>query len=291
MKKKVILTGATGFIGYNLTKKLKESGYIVGAFVRDKNYKSKFIDYIRSYHESNVFSSTYEEFKPDITIHLATSYKNDVNQLIDSNILLPIKLLDEISKQDAKKRKFISTASYWQLGDKNTPNIPLDNYASSKDALYSFLKQYSYYSNVDIVELFIYGTYGTSDGRGKVLDYILDCAKSDIKCELSKGEQVLNLVHVDDVCNAYMLSIKRLLEFNMDDVERYGVYSKCSCTLKDIVSEVNKSLGREFDVDFGAKSYRDREIFFPQYPYGLVPEWRQQIGLFDYINKSIKLND
>ena len=107
---KILLTGATGFIGHNLVKNLLNSGYIVYCIVRsgsnisniDKNANLFIYD-----GDIDSIISFCKEKKFDGIIHLASFFlsshkKEDLCGLIESNIKFGTELLEAAKITDVK---------------------------------------------------------------------------------------------------------------------------------------------------------------------------------------------
>ena len=88
-KIKVLLVGASGFLGKNVCQQLNQK-YNFVILVRSK--KSEFTDY------SQLIYDNLDELKNEkieMIINCAVSYREEkISSFIESNVLLPIKLLD-----------------------------------------------------------------------------------------------------------------------------------------------------------------------------------------------------
>ena len=96
---------------------------------------------------------------------------------------------------------------------------------------------------------------------------------------MSPGEQLIDLVHVDDVVRAFEMAAGRLLEGKVNGEESYGVSSGKSVSLKTLVGILGEILGVRVAVEFGRRPYRVREVMTPWSRGGAVPGWRAEIGL------------
>lgn len=285
---KILITGITGFIGTGLAAKLTDDGCVVAGLVRPgkKNESKCFYEY------DGTFSSvknTIDLFKPQVIVHLATTYFSNTSNIIDSlvstNISLPFFLFEATKNTGVK---IVCAGSYWQFGN-DEEFKSLDVYAATKTAADSLIEYYTFRENMRAVILYFYGTYGSNDKRGKVLDYILQSIISGEKFKLSPGEQKLNLVHIDDIVRAIQIIV------NDDDlisgkVHKFGVFSDSSYTLKEIISICQKYYDRPVSVEFGAIPYRERELMEPQYPYSTVPGWNESMNIKTYINTLLNKN-
>jgi CDP-paratose synthetase len=276
---RVLLSGASGYVGVNLSKELIKQGFSLAYLSRSKieEFDAIWID------SKTEFSKEFIRFAPDITIHLATDYGRDgADKLCSCNIALPIKIMDLISTLEVSKRNFIPIGSYWQYGDSAASGVPIDLYSASKAALEPFFSYFATYKATNILELILYGTYGKKDGRGKILDLMIDAAKNDRVLKLSPGKQNLNLLHVDDVIKGIIESINVLK--NNKGYSQYSIRSNNNLNLvmlADLISTYKK-----LKVNFGYIDYREVEIFNPVYKDNILPGWVETIDIEGFIHKE-----
>ena len=103
----------------------------------------------------------------------------------------------------------------------------------------------------------------------------------DARC-MSPGEQLLDLVHIDDVTCAFSLCTQRLL---LDQVqqphERYAVSSGRPLSMRQLVALLEQLSGKRLNVTFGARPYRTREVMRPPRVGAKLLGWEPQVGLQD----------
>lgn len=144
MTQTVLLTGATGFLGSHLAKKLLEKGYRVAIFKRSfsdiKRIESIISDLIIYNLDECELDLPFKELNSiDFVIHTATCYgrgKEKPSEILDANICLPLKLLEILASM--KQKAFLNTDSFF-----NTDTILyryLNYYALSKKTLFGMGK-------------------------------------------------------------------------------------------------------------------------------------------------------
>ena len=284
MPKKILLTGGSGFMGLAITDKLLNQGFAVCWLSKkpSNNSKVSFID------STSEFECEVLELNPDITIHLAAAYDNsNAVDVIKCNVELPVRLLKAISELDPQNRCFLYAGSYWQNGDLLTPNIPVDIYSSSKKSLHSFIDYFSEYEKIKCMELVFHGTYGGSDKRGKLLDKLIDSIYSGEEIKLSKGRQIINLVHIDDICSAISCAVNMFSSAEVFNCH-YTVASNKCYSIKELVSIINSVSPVNVNANWGALSYRKVEIFHPVIDSPVIPGWHEKNTIDDYIRNKLK---
>ena len=123
--KKILITGATGFIGKNLLDYFLKQKYFILAILRKSKKNIKFSkEYkINKNLKSIIFSNIenlkkqLSNYKLDYVIHAATHYVkehkfSDIKKIIESNILIPTIIADLCCNK--KIKKFINFETIWQ---------------------------------------------------------------------------------------------------------------------------------------------------------------------------------
>lgn len=292
----ILITGGTGYIGSNLGRKLVDEGDNVIFLIR-KSSSLKYIEDIKSkvniiYYEDNVenLAARLSENKIEIVYHLASLYitehkSNEVEALINSNILFGAKLLEAMKIANVKK--LINTGTSWQHYNGEEYN-PTNLYAATKEAFEDIIRYYNEGCGLKSITLEIYDTYGLGDKRGKLLNKLKELSNTGEALDMSKGEQAIDLVYLEDVLQAFTTAGKAL-EGNIKN-ERYGVYSGRSISIKELVEQYQNLSGKKININFGGREYRKREVMSPNYNLKKLINWECKItleeGLLKFINEK-----
>ena len=124
-------------------------------------------------------------------------------------------------------------------------------------------------------------TYGPGDKRPKLLSLLDRAARSGETLQMSPGEQLLDLLHVDDVVHGYEVGADGLLSGRLPSLSQYRLSSGSLVQLKDIVELYRQATGRTVSVAWGGRPYRAREVMEPVSPVPVLPEWQAGISLKD----------
>jgi len=283
---KIFLTGATGFIGKHLVKKLIEEGHIITINLFGEE-KTPFDDTVLTYNlnEANIKKDTdyltRESF--DGIIHLASLYltvhkPEDSVKLIDTNVRFSTYILECASQ--AKVKWFINTGTFWQ-NYQNADYSPVNLYAATKQAFESIAQYYIETNQIRFCTLRLCDTYGPNDTRPKIFNLWEKIAKSGETLEMSLGEQIIDISFIDDIVDAFILLVTHL-HGNKNEIVNgtvYAVKAEKRYSLKQLAVLYEKATGCRLQIKWGGKPYRDREVFVPWENGKLVPGWKPKIKI------------
>lgn len=281
----ILVTGASGFVGSNLIKKLYSQGSNLYITIN----KSDNINYpVKKIHYDGSFNSLYDnlrESKIDVIIHLATRFipnhdASEIDELLEANVKLGAFLLELTMKLEIPC--FISTSTYAQRLEGNSYN-PQNLYAATKQAFETLMKYYDEVTKTIFITLELSDTYGPGDTRSKFINHILSSANEKTVLKMSPGHQEISYVYIDDIIDAYMLCVELFNQNIITESSKYSVYSEEVFSLNALVEYVAEKLNIQIESDAGYYSYREREImkYSPSYPK--IPGWSAKVKLSDGI--------
>lgn len=293
MNNKIVITGATGFVGSNLTTFFLKKNYEVNIIVRPnsdlsnldiKSSKLKVFKYDENL--SNLISF-FKEVNPICTFHLASNFiaehqSSDINSLVTSNISFGLQLLEAMKEADVKT--LINTGTSWQHYNNEDYN-PVCLYAATKHAFESLIEYYVQAENFKVITLKLFDTYGETDRRPKLINLLNKFAKDQSELNLSPGEQIINLVHISDVCIAYE-TVMNLIEKQKSSIHlKYVIKHSKSYTLKELINVYEKVTQKKIKVVWGGKPYRKREVMTLWDKGVRLPHWKPNLSLEEGLSK------
>ncbi|PYE55903.1 NAD-dependent epimerase/dehydratase family protein [Deinococcus yavapaiensis] len=288
--KRALVTGATGFLGQRLARRLRESGWNVWAFVREdvgQVHQALERDGIRLAVGNH--RTLLQSVRPDIVFHLATLFiaehtSEQVEALVDANIKFGAQLLEAMREADVER--LVTAASFWQF-DEHGDVLPLNLYAATKQAFDVLVRYYEDAYDLRSTTLVLYDTYGEGDARRKLLRLLRDALHSGETLRMSPGQQQIDLVHADDVARAFVLAADGLLDGSLPSGHHFVVSSGAPMTVQSLVAEVRRVTGKDLKVEWGARPYRHRERMKLWQGGERLPVWHPSVSLSEGLRRYL----
>jgi nucleoside-diphosphate-sugar epimerase len=276
---KLVVTGATGFIGSNLVQALKTEHSVWAVHRATTDLSALGAPGIEYSGRLESLTEAFEKIQPDCVLHLASLFiaehkPQEVTPLIESNVLFPAHLLEAMSI--AGCRSLINTGTMWQHYNNEEYN-PVCLYAATKQAFQDLTRFYVEARNFKVVHLQLSDSYGPKDPRRKLIRILLDAIKNRSALSMSPGEQPLDLVHIDDIVRAYKVALERIPQIESEEV--YSITSGRPLELKQLVSTLGQLSGKPLEVEWGGRPYRQREVMHTWNTGKSLPGWSAQVSL------------
>lgn len=290
----VLLTGGSGFVGRRLIDCLLARGDRVTAIVRETSQARQPLAagglrvQVHNGTTARMLDIVAAE-QPDVVVHLAARFlvhhtPADIDSLVDGNIRFGLQLLDAM--RAAGVRRLVSAGTFWQHFESDGYR-PVNLYAATKQAFENLVAYYVDAEGLVASHLRLYDVYGPGDERPKLIQYLLECARSGQPLDMSPGEQLLDLVHVDDAVAAFARALDRQVSGEADGNEVFAVSSASLISLRELVRVMGEVAGRPLPVNFGGRPYRPREVMRPWRGGIPVPGWEPRVALHDGLRELL----
>jgi len=282
----VLVTGSTGFIGCNLVMGLLEEGAIPHLLVRNAVAKGEPQGSTRCVthpYDGSIESviQAMRDARPHLVFHLASLFlanhtSADVSPLCRSNIEFGMQVCEAMSV--AGVGRLVNVGTSWQNYE-NRDYDPVNLYAATKQAMEEIIRFYVNVGGFSCITLRLCDTYGPADPRRKLFSILKEAAAGERKLSMSPGTQLIDLVHVNDVVNAFMVAGKRLLCSGRSVYEVFAVRSGQPMTVRDVVQLFLELGGLEVDIQWGGRPFRRREFMGEWTTVDVLPDWAPRIPL------------
>jgi nucleoside-diphosphate-sugar epimerase len=285
---RLVLTGGTGFVGRHLTDALLKTGAHISLivlpgtadFCRDRWGAS--VDIYPHDGTADTLVTALKTAAPDVVIHLAALFVSqhsaaDIAPLIQSNLLFGTQLLEAM--RSAGVRRLVNTGTSWQHGQHDAP---VNLYAATKQAFETLIDYYTDTEHFAVTTLKLFDTYGPHDPRPKLTTLLRQSQSAAQPIAFSGGEQILDLLYIDDVVSAFM----HAAQLTHTGHQRYGLPSLERLTLRALVARLDALTGTPCRIDWGARPYRAREVMQPWSGQPALPGWTPRISLDEGLRRT-----
>lgn len=258
---KYLITGANGFIGKAVTKKLLEDeNNIVYAIVTSleemKDIESNNLKCFCLFFESyNIIADLIKD-NVDVVFHFAWSglsgpLAKDVDVQV-SNIIATSNLLNEIKKMNAKRFVFASSMNTLEVRSflANPASIKprgVYNHVATKMAVEIISRVFCSENGIIYNEGLIAMAYGENNKSRMIPNVFLYSLINNIEPRLVKGENEYDIIYVDDIANG-MIAISK----NGVAGKSYYIGHSWKKTFRQIFTEIKDILNPNLTIHFGA---------------------------------------
>lgn len=217
MKKNVLITGGSGFVGKHLSHLLIDNGYTVSILSRSKRPNTDNFFYFTWDVEKQLIEDD-AVLKADFVIHLAGANiagkrwtKERMEVIINSREQSAQLILSVLKKHNKKLEAFISASAVGIYGAVNGEAICTENTRPANDFLGMVCQKWEAAADkfeqlgIRTVKVRTGLVLGKNDG---FLNKLTPIFKLRLGSALGSGKQYMPWVYVDDLCAAYLEALK-----------------------------------------------------------------------------------
>lgn len=237
---KILVTGASGFIGSHLIKYLSKT-YTIHGLSRSK--KSHNIFQI-SLLDKQKLAKHMKKHKYDVVVHLAASLEENtpldmfVKNCISTANILECCVETNVAKVIFSSSQLVYGKSEYLPVDEDHPKNPTSNYALSKLICEEICKMYHNTYGISMQILRLSSVYGPYQPSKYIIPTMIANSVNNKDIEIhhyKNGLQLMDFVHVNDVCKAILLACKSKSKFGI-----YNIASGKPITANDIVDKISQ---------------------------------------------------
>jgi nucleoside-diphosphate-sugar epimerase len=261
--KKVLLTGATGFIGRHCPPQLLTQGYEVHAiYSRIAGEAHPNVHW----HKADLLvpmqiTRLIDSIRPTHLLHLAWYAIPGKFWTSSENfrwVQASLTLLQEFARRDGQRVVMAgSCAEYdWKYGycsEQVTPLFPSSIYGICKHSLQAMLEAYSVQFGLSSAWGRIFFLYGTHEHPSRLVSSVIRSLLQEEPAPCTHGEQIRDFLHVYDVADAFVA----LLESDVSGP--VNIASGCPVAVKKIVLKIADQLNQRDLLQLGALPLSDSD--------------------------------
>ncbi len=282
--KKILITGATGYLGSYIATALMNENTIYALY---KN-KSKIFypEKIRWIYQDLSELIDFDNSELDIIVHLAMHPGKDEKQKMETfnvNVKSTFELLELGKKKNITLFLYTSTGSVYGPGEKihketDFPN-PSDLYSATKYAGELLTKVYKEFR---VVILRIFGIYGPNQ-KNKLIPNLIESVRTskDIIIK-NNGEPIMNPIYIDDLVHIVI----RALELENSEIINVCGLEKLS--ILDITNTIAKIIHKEPVIRYIENEKKNMNFVGDTTKMINVLKYTPKVNFFDGLTKVLE---
>lgn len=254
MSKSIIITGATGYLGFKFLKRILESNYNICVLKRETSDISKIkllSEDIKFYNNDEAsINKMFKQNDVEIIIHFSTLYGRKgetIFEIKEANLDFPLLLLKYAIDYEVKY--FINTGT-------SLPYLT-NQYSLFKNQFSECLDFFS--SKIVSINILLEHFYGPDDDESKFISSMIGKMKKNVvEIELTEGTQLRDFIFIEDVINAYLCIIGNINNFSGFNVLPLG--SGETVSIRKIVETIKDVSESKSNLLFGKIPMRENEL-------------------------------
>lgn len=188
---------------------------------------------------------------------------------------------------------FVNTGSFaeYKKGPRKIDNAYL--YSATKSAFRPILDYYANLSGYKYLTVVPYSVYGGKSKVKRIFDYLIESIGSTEPVGMTKGEQILDFIHVEDVCNFFISTINDYKKYmNLEQGCEFHLDTGIGYSLRQVATMMEDITNVKLNIDWGKLPYRDRDIMYAVAPISSnETDWTAQIKLKEGLQKYLIQNE
>lgn len=221
MKTVCFVTGASGFVGANITRLLVEKGYDVHALIRGKTIPWRLKEIANKVHiiQGDIchpqISPLIQKLHPDYIFHLATygayPQETDMNRMLEVNVKGTVNMLQAALL--VRPKLFINTSSSSEYGVNEQAMketdilVPINDYGITKAAETLFCQKEALQTDLAVITFRLFSVYGPYEEKRRLIPSLILGALKNLPIPLSHPNHMRDFLFTEDVASAYIAAI------------------------------------------------------------------------------------
>ena len=292
--RRVLVTGASGFIGSHSLATLQGKGYEVHAAWLNSRRELDGVEWHRTdLREPASIKTLVREVRPTHLLHLAwyaipRDYRESLENLRWCQA--GMSLLAEFLEHGGIRAVFAGSCAEYDVGhgicsEDLTPTNPWNFYGTCKDSLRRVVLEFSSRTGLSTAWGRSFYLYGPREPRERLVPAVITSLLRGEKARCTHGRQLRDFLYVQDIADAFVA----LLDSSSRGI--VNIASGEAITIRSIVEEIARQLDLPGQVEFGAiepapgdppMAVADTRKLREE--VGWKPQWSLQDGIAETIN-------
>jgi len=294
LKKKILITGGTGFIGFHLAKKCVRMGWEVTSFSKRKPKLIRRLDKVKYLTGDLTKKKDLKVLKKfDYVVNAAGVVDHSPNKSVFKAHFIGCKNLSNFFLKK-KIKLFLQIGSCVEYGPQKSPQkedyksdmIELKSmYSKGKFAASQYLMRIHKKYKFPVIIFRLYLNYGPNQDFNRFLPIIIDGCIRDKKFPCSSGIQYRSFTYIDDLVRAILIALKKpQLSGNI-----FNIGNNKPVKIKKIIQYIRKYVKKGTPL-YGKIKFRKDEIksLYPNISKAKsLLNWQPKINFSKGLNKTI----
>ncbi|GEM_PF-1710709 len=288
---RVLVTGATGFIGQHLCRKLLEQGattYGLSRSATEATVPNGIIPIAADVTQRAAVVEALERVRPSHVLHLAAAGVTEpflpIERAVEVNVSGTINVLE--ASYDVGVQRFVHVGTAYEYPASQSDRGPNNPYVASKMAAWLFWRAFIEKNPIDSAVVRLYHVYGPQQLRG-LIPAALQAAQRDEVFNMTRGEQWRDFIYITDVIEALLntLSAPNICG------KTYDIGTGSGLQVRTVVQRIFEQLGSHGRYVLGALDYRPHEemkLVAASAPAQIDLKWQAQVQFEEGLTKTIE---
>lgn len=290
---KILITGAAGFIGANLTRKLIKTENEINILIKETSDHWRINDIISNCNVHKIDLKKVEDVKnivkkinPELVYHCAGHgiyhSQKDSAEIFSTNILGTFNLLAALNESN-NLRRLVNLGSFFEYSTN-----PIDPYIISKITQTKLVEHFFKEKKLPIITLRLFTPYGKFDSPGRLICDLMIALIRNKPLEIFSKHTKRDFIYIDDVITALEIASQQL----DIDGEIIDIGTGNEISVEEIVNTSNQLSDNELVINWNDTKQREVDILdeniFLGRQHTQKLNWKPSTSLEDGLQRTIE---